>query len=236
MGTRGRALGVFSAAALVLSGMTALGGSAQAATLSCGDVITESVTLSNDVGPCTGDGLIIGAENITLNLGGHHVIGSNTTNNTSDEQVGILIKGVRNVTVKNGHVENFDGGVAIVKGSKNTLTQLRVHDNINHSSLTGAINRCTYGDGITVTGSDQNLITSNRAYHNGPFSGIAIVGNSDNNIVSGNRVYDQTVSNRLPNGDNGPCGPFSATPTGTGRLNRTSASALKALAPTTTRC
>ena len=227
MGTRGRALGVFSAAALVLSGMMALGGSAQAATLACGDTVTTSVTLSNDLNCNNKNGLIIGASNITVNLGGHTITGSSTTNSTSNEYVGILIKGVRNVTVQNGTVQNFDAGVAIVKGSKNTLTKLVVRDNINHSSLTGAINRCNYGDGITVTGSDQNLITGNRAYHNGPFSGIAIVGNSDNNIVSGNRVYDQTVRNQLPDdGDprtppvNGPCGPFQATPTGAGRLNQ----------------
>jgi len=219
MGARRRAIGVFSAAALVLSGL-ALGGTAEAATLECGDVVTTSVTLSNDVGPCTGDGLIIGASDITVNLGGNYVIGSNTTNTTSMEQVGIRIQGVRNVTVRNGHVRNFDAGVAIVKGSKNTLTQLAVHDNINHSSLTGAINRCNFGDGIVVSGSDQNVITGNRANHNGPFSGITLVGNSDNNIVSGNRVFDQTVSNELPNGDSGPCGPFSGAATGTGRLHQ----------------
>jgi parallel beta-helix repeat protein len=227
MGTRGRALGVFSAAALVLSGMMALGGSAQAATLACGDTVTTSVTLSNDLSCTNQNGLIIGASNITVNLGGHTITGSNTTNSTSNEYVGILIEGVQNVTVQNGTVQKFDAGVAIVKGSKHTLTKLVVRRNINHSSLTGTNNKCNYGDGITVTGSDHNVITQNKAIDNGPFSGIALVGNSDNNIVSGNRVFDQTVSNQIPDGpdegtepDNGPCGPFSETPTGQGRLHQ----------------
>ncbi len=33
-------------------------------------MITANVTLDADVGPCTGPGLIVGADNITLNLGG----------------------------------------------------------------------------------------------------------------------------------------------------------------------
>ncbi|MGI9079761.1 MAG: right-handed parallel beta-helix repeat-containing protein [Acidimicrobiales bacterium] len=224
---RGRALGVLSASALAVGGMVALAGPASAVTLNCGDTVTSSVTLSNDLGPCTGNGLVIGASGITLNLGGHTITGSNTTNTTSNEQVGILIQGMRNVIVQNGTVTGFDAGVAITKGSKNQVINVTAHDNINHSSLVNApgaaTNHCNFGDGIVVTGSNNNIIKNNTAFHNGPFDGIAMVGNSDNNIVSGNKVYDQTVSNELPpagSGNNGPCGPFSATPTGAGRLHQ----------------
>lgn len=221
---RMRAIGLASASALALAGLVAVGGPATAADVDCGDTVTANLTLTHDIGPCTGNGLVVGAENITINLGGYSVIGSNTTNMTATEQVGILVKGVRNVTVRNGTVRNFDSGVAIVKGAKNTLRQLIVQDNANHSTLTGALNRCEFGDGITVTNSDNNVIDSNRALRNGPFSGIALVANSNGNVVSGNRVQDQTVDNVHPafiSADNpgglGPCGPFSATPTGLGR-------------------
>jgi hypothetical protein len=224
---RGRALGVLSASALAVGGMVALAGPASAVTLNCGDTVTSSVTLSNDVGPCTGNGLIIGADNVTLNLGGHTVSGSNTTNTTTNEQVGILIQGVRNVVVQNGTVTGFDAGVAITKGTKNQVINVNVHDNINHSSLVNApgaaTNHCNFGDGIVVTNSSKNIIKNNTAYHNGPFDGIGLVGNSDSNIVSGNHVFNQTVSNELPPAGsnlNGPCGPFSATPTGAGRLHQ----------------
>jgi hypothetical protein len=228
---RGRVIGAASASALVLTGvgMVASVGTASAAP-ACGDVITTpntTVTLTSDIGPCPGNGITVAADGVTLNLAGHTITGSNTTNGTANEQVGVLLQGVRNVLVENGTIRNFDAGIAIQKGSKNTVRNVVVHDNINHSSLVNtpqaATNKCNYGDGVTMVGSNNNLVTQVEAFHNGPFSGISIVDNSDNNIVNASHVYNQTVFNELPpagSGQNGPCGPFSATPTGAGRLNQ----------------
>lgn len=228
---RGRVIGAASASALVLTGvgMVSSVGTASAAP-ACGDVITTpntTVTLTSDIGPCPGNGITIAADGVTLNLAGYTITGSNTTNTTSNEQVGVLFQGVRNSLVENGTIRNFDAGVAIQKGSKNTVRNIVAHDNINHSSLVAApgaaSNKCAFGDGIVMTGTNNNVVTQNEAYHNGPFSGIAIVGNSDNNIVNDNHAYNQTVSNELPpagSNQNGPCGPFSATPTGQGRLHQ----------------
>jgi len=225
-GFRKRGVCVLATGALGLSGIVLAAEPASAAVVGCGDVITTSISLSQDVGPCTGNGIVIGASGITVNLNGKSIIGRNTTNMTANEQVGVFMQGKRNVTIINGTVRNFDAGVAIVKGSKNQLRKLTVRDNVNHSSLTGAINKCTFGDGVVVKGSEENLITQNTAHRNGPFSGITLINGSDNNIVSGNEVFDQNIQNRLP-GDNpdgtprnGPCGPFSATATGVGRLNQ----------------
>ncbi len=233
IGMRGRALGVLSAAALGLSGLVALAGPAAAAVHSCGDVITASETLSNNIGPCpvtgpnNGAGLVIGASNIVLSLGGHTVSGTNTTNATASEQAGIIFRNVSGSTVTSGYVQNFDGGIVIFGGSGNTVTQTFAHDNINHSSLVSspdaATNPCGFGDGILVLNSNGNQIRGNTVYHNGPFSGIALVENSDNNVVSGNNTYNQTVSNELPpagSGNNGPCGPFGADGMGVGRLHQ----------------
>ncbi|HEV2810870.1 MAG TPA: hypothetical protein VGV93_10810, partial [Acidimicrobiales bacterium] len=44
--------------------------------LNCGDVITQTTTLTADVGPCPGNGIIIGADNIMLNLNGHTISGT----------------------------------------------------------------------------------------------------------------------------------------------------------------
>jgi len=33
-------------------------------------VVTQSTTLTGDVGPCSGHGIVVAADNITLNLGG----------------------------------------------------------------------------------------------------------------------------------------------------------------------
>jgi hypothetical protein len=39
----------------------------------CGDVITQDTTLDSDLSACPGDGIVIGASDITLDLGGHTV-------------------------------------------------------------------------------------------------------------------------------------------------------------------
>lgn len=208
-----RSVSVAAAAGLALTGLAVSGGPAQAAHLACGSVVTASTTLDRDLGPCPGDGLIVSGSGITLNLGGRTITGSNNTNTSSREQVGVRLDGASGASVINGTVRRFDAGVAIVGGSGNTVFGIRAQDNINHSSLTGALNPCLFGDGITTSDSANNRILGNQTVHNGPFSGISLVGNSDGNIVQGNLAADQTVPNVLPNGRNGPCGPF--TPGGT---------------------
>ena len=53
-------------------------GAAQAADPACGDTITTDTTLHADLVNCPGDGLVIGANNITLNLNGHRSTGLGT--------------------------------------------------------------------------------------------------------------------------------------------------------------
>jgi hypothetical protein len=57
-------------AALVLGSGLGLATPAHGAVLSCGQTITQSTVLENDVGPCNSNGIIIGADNITFNLNG----------------------------------------------------------------------------------------------------------------------------------------------------------------------
>jgi len=231
---RGRALGVLSASALAVGGMVTMAGPAAAATktISCGQTISGNVTAANNIGPCTGgDAIKITASGTTFDLGGHSIKCNNMNNHVNKEQVGIHLIGASGVTVKNGSVSNCDAGVAISGGGNNTVTGIIAHDNVAHAVATGPVNPdkplntpCNYGDGITAVGSSGNTITGNVAYRNGPFSGISLVENSDNNKVIGNQVYNQKVPNLNPkyiSSDNpeglGPCGPFSATPTGLGR-------------------
>ena len=226
MGIRKKVIGVAAASALTLSGLVAMATPASAQVItSCGTHVMLPATLANDLN-CTGTqyGLHIAGNSGSgvLDLQGHTIDGNGELNNTRNEYVGIHIEGARNVIVQNGTVTGFDAGVAITKGSRNQVVNVTVHDNVNHSTLNSSpeaeSNRCRFGDGIVVTNSNNNVIKNSRAFRNGPFDGIGLVGNSDNNIVSRNSVYDQNVANELSNGDNGPCGPFSAGPTGAGRL------------------
>jgi hypothetical protein len=53
-------------------------GQALASPVACGDTITHDTTLHNDLTNCTTDGLVIGADNITLDLNGHTIDGVQT--------------------------------------------------------------------------------------------------------------------------------------------------------------
>src|SRR5690349_11685462 len=115
------------AAAAVAGGLLVLASAAPAAAaaapVQCGAVLTASTTLRANL-TCTGDGLVIGADGITLNLGGHTVRGSGTG-------AGIRIDTPRqNITVKNGTVSGFarDG---VLEGSRAvTFTEVRLVDGL----------------------------------------------------------------------------------------------------------
>ncbi|MEN3314015.1 MAG: hypothetical protein V7605_249 [Acidimicrobiaceae bacterium] len=160
---------------------------AQAATLDCGTHITHNTTLTANVGPCTGtDGLVVTASNVTLNLNGFKV----TAKKRPGDQAGIRLVQVTGVTVKGGTVSGFDAGVAIFGGSGNTVTNMTVSDNVN-DLRDGA---CDLGDGISMTNSDGNTITTNLVSHNGPFGGISVVEDSNANQIKNNTVVGNNVA------------------------------------------
>lgn len=154
------------------------------ASLKCGTVITQSTTLRANVGPCSSGGLVIGADNITLDLNGFAVQGR--ANRTGDG-VGIRLTGRTGVTVTKGRVTDFDAGVALEGGSANTLTGLLVKDNI------GTTKRGDFGDGIAVSASSGNTIRGNNVIHNGPYDGIGLFGPSSENLIEDNVISGNDV-------------------------------------------
>lgn len=175
---------------------------------SCGATITRSVTLDSNVTNCK-QGLRVIADNVTIDLNGYTIAGRN---HPGDAQYGVLLADVAGVTVTSstagGTITGFDAGVGVEGGSGNTISNLIVHDNIN--DLLGQAS-CEVGDGILINNSDDNVITGNTVRHNGPYSGIALVGDSDGNLVSDNQVLQNNVPNaKQGSGKTGPCGaPFS---------------------------
>jgi len=148
----------------------------------CGQVITQSMTLAGDVGPCYGPGLVVGADGITVDLGGHRVFGLNGAS-FGGHQRGIDLGHRRGVTVRNGTVSYFDAGVVIEAGGSNTVADLAVTDNLGNGP--------ELGDGIVVFHSPGNHIVHNTVSRNGRFDGIGILGvGSDDNTVESNTIED----------------------------------------------
>ncbi len=122
-----RGISVLSATGLALTGLVISGGPARAAHVGCGSVITQNTTLDSDVGPCPGDGLVVGASNIVLDLNGRLVFGANG----AGDNAGIRLANVTGVTVRRGVVEGFDAGIAVFGGARNVIRGVTARNNIN---------------------------------------------------------------------------------------------------------
>jgi len=195
--TRLRKFGTLLVAALAGT-LPTVGGVGAQVGLSCGSTITADTTLTADIGPCPSFGLIVAADNVTLDLGGHRLFG---TPQPLDD-AGIYMKGRSGVTVRNGTINAFDAGVAIEGGSANTVTGIRAVGNIGRFSA-GVFSR--FGDGIAIMSSTNNRITKNLLQNNAPYSGVGVYtlidsnhpretsGPASGNLIDSNDVLDNRL-------------------------------------------
>jgi parallel beta-helix repeat protein len=187
---RGR-VALAAVAAVVL---TIGAGPAFATTVVCGQVITQDTHVTNDLTNCPGNGLVIGAPNIELDLGGHVIDGVHNA-----AAAGIRNPGFANVEIKHGTVQEFGFGVLLAAATGNRVTHLTVaHNSAGHRGivLQGSNgNRIEHNDvfdtfdGIHLTASDGNRIRHNDV-HNNLASAIVLIVGSDNNRVDHNRTHE----------------------------------------------
>ena len=163
-----------AAAASTLAAVLA-SGSALGSPVGCGAVLTHDTVLAGDLTGCAGDGLIIGASGITVDLAGHTISGTRAAGS-----VGIRDVGFDRVKILNGGigpvgaaVPGFDVGVALTGGANhNQLRGLSVFDNAS--------------DGIAISGSSGNRIEGSTVSDNDAH-GI-VLRDSTGNLLRGNRV------------------------------------------------
>ncbi|WP_406831514.1 right-handed parallel beta-helix repeat-containing protein [Pedococcus sp. KACC 23699] len=158
----------------VVAAVVAVGGSTPASALptgsvGCGSELTVDTTLRSDVVGCVGDGLVIGADGITLDLNGHTVSGDTVEDPT---EVGIRVAGHHDVHVTNGVVQGFWRGVVFDSSPRGHITAMTAR-------------RMTRRGIVVVNGSDGAQIVGNLSADN-QASGIAIVTSDGANVV-GNR-------------------------------------------------
>ncbi len=156
--------------------------------LSCGQVVRESVTLSANL-ECSTDGLIAGANDITINLNGFTIAGPGG----ESSKVGIMLANNDNVQVTGGTVKGFQAGVLNTGGSGNTISKVTFTENQIAIFNTGAINtnietNNMFSNSIGVashssTGTQlhQNMLTDNQ------LAGVTLV-NSAENVLDFNTI------------------------------------------------
>jgi parallel beta-helix repeat protein len=134
--------------------------------VSCGQVLTQNTLVVNELLNCPENGLVIGADKITIDLGGNTIDGTNLG-------VGILINGFDSVTIRNGTVQEFDYGVQLPPGSeRNLVTELNLLGNQDA--------------GISLIDADDNTVRDNELASNG--DAIQVLDGSQRNLVRNNDI------------------------------------------------
>jgi len=112
----------------------------------CGDTITTSVTLTRNL-RCSGDGLTIGADGITVNLNQHTISGSGTGK-------GITATERRDLIVRNGTIKEFQVGVHLSLTNGVTVRSLRLLRNGISGQSGSAGLFAEHVTGLTVRGGE----------------------------------------------------------------------------------
>ena len=164
--------------------------SVQADQAGCGQVLTKSITLSNDLLACAGDGLVIGAGGITVDLNGHLVQGTGLG-------AGVRNPGHHDVTIRGGTIRNFDSGVSLAGAQRNTVAGLTFDqtelEGVHLATAAGSQVRDNHvndfsGAAFRLTnGSSSNLVAHN-AVAAGNGEAIVVEGGSDYNRLEGNKL------------------------------------------------
>lgn len=179
---------------------------AQVPPLACGTVLTQDTTLTADLTGCPGSALVVGADGITVDLGGFTLDGQLSPPLLESGLTGVDNSGgYDDVVVRNGTVRDFVVAVQVTGADRNLVTGLvvtandagirllggdanRVEDNEVTSNGIGA---AEFGVGISLQGvdgavSEGNVIARNRTRSN-RYRGIEVVsGTVVGTLIEGN--------------------------------------------------
>jgi len=183
-----------------------LGLDSNSGVVTCGQIVTEDVTLTSDLNCGSGDGLIVGTSGITINLNGYKITASDDADSLGlsmdyDGSSGILVANAEDVTISGlGEISNFDRGVTFMGSSGGQVADVQLANN---------------GIGVLMSGSAETELSRNTITNNG----IAVISDSSNGgVVAFNQVVanldqgilllgsDENVvaaNNMFGNGDNG---------------------------------
>jgi parallel beta-helix repeat protein len=191
----------------------------------CGQVITRDVILLKDI-ECPGVGMIVGADGITINLNNHRLSLANNTGISripEIEEIGILVPGKKNITIKGpGVITGFDKAIEFAGSGRGYVLDLKLTGNNMGLSLKASEEITIYRSfiegntiGIASQSSKEGLIVSNQISQN-TNEGIvfmdsnyfiiganSVIGNGDigvfldvssfNNTVSSNNILNHAV-------------------------------------------
>ena len=171
----------------------------------CAMRVSESFMLANDL-TCTGDGMVVVSDNITVDLGGHTLTGPGMGPQTWPlpqlDSVGVRVGGHTGVTIRNGKTTAFSTGIYfidMVSSSIEGVTTLRnrfgfyIHASQKITVKDSDVEFNIYG--LHLQNSDDCVLTNNllaRQTYNSPGGyGLYLYASSRN------RVTDNTIDSNI---------------------------------------
>jgi parallel beta-helix repeat protein len=146
---------------------------------SCGEIVNEDVTLTSDLECGPGDGLIVGANDITINLNGYSITSSDEAGSENpsinyDGSSGILVPNAQNVAISGlGEISGFSRGVTFMGSIGGQIADVQLANN---------------DIGVLMTGSEGTEVSRNTITNNG----IALISDASNKGVM---AFNQVVAN-----------------------------------------
>jgi parallel beta-helix repeat protein len=177
---------------LVPAGLSAPATSTRASTVTCGVPVTRSLVLTEDLSCPTGDALVVGADHITVDLGGHSVTASRY-----GPYAAVRNPGHDGVTIRDGSADGSFGVLLEHGAQRNRILGLAVFGQT---------------DGIALHDSHENLLRGNesfvgsghgillrRARGNTLDRNVMAQENDDGNAHGGIWLTDSSNGNRITN-------------------------------------
>ncbi len=176
---------------IVLVCASGLGGPAALATDLCGTTVIDHVRLSQDL-VCSGDGLIIGASGIRIDLNGFTIQGSGTG-------TGVAVTGHSEVTIAGGAIRQFAAGIRVIDSTDVVIKQIEFTAN---------------AEGVDFQAGSIHNTVKDSAFRQSSLRAIMLRMNSKDNDIkantfSGNRVgilvfggVDTSIKNNFISGSN----------------------------------
>lgn len=154
----------------------------------CGQYITQDTTLHTDILGCQGNGIVIGADNITLDLNGHTISGNGFN-------YGVFSYDHSGVVIENGTIRSFYQGVGLDEGTGNIVRNVTGEFNSaaavsvyeSNNNLVEGNTSISSNSGVVVTEGEGNVIRNN-SIRRGAGIGIYLLEFSNENLVERNNV------------------------------------------------
>jgi hypothetical protein len=121
----------------------------------CGQTITESVTLTENITGCTGNGIVINANGITLDCQGHTISG----NDVSDTN-GVYNTVYNSTTLKNCIIRDFENGFYSWEWNKRTYNHV-----IENNTFLSNTNSGLYWVKVTGANVTNNTFSKNIGWY-----------------------------------------------------------------------